>query len=42
VIVTLALPKGIVGTLYEWLDRRSKKDERPKNGQAASQPQAAE
>jgi urea transport system permease protein len=42
VIVTLALPKGIVGTLYEWLDRRSKKDESPRNGQAASQPQAAE
>ena len=42
VVVTLALPKGIIGTLYEWLDRRSKKDEVPKNGQAASQPQAAE
>ncbi len=42
VIVTLALPKGIVGTLYEWLDHRSKKDANLKNGQAASQPQAAE
>lgn len=42
VIVTLALPKGIVGTLYEWLDRRARKNESPKNGQAASQPQAAE
>jgi urea transport system permease protein len=42
VVVTLALPKGIVGTLYEWLDRRAKADESPKNGQAASQPQAAE
>jgi urea transport system permease protein len=42
VIVTLALPKGIVGTLYEWLDHRSKKDANLKNGQAVSQPQAAE
>jgi urea transport system permease protein len=42
VVVTLALPKGIVGTLYDWLDRRAKADESPKNGQAASQPQAAE
>ena len=42
VVVTLALPKGIVGTLYEWLDRRSQKDSSPQNGQAASQPQAAE
>ncbi len=42
VAVTLALPKGIVGTLYEWLDRRSQKDSSPQNGQAASQPQAAE
>jgi urea transport system permease protein len=42
VVVTLALPKGIIGTLYEWLDRRSKKDEVPKNGETASQPQAAE
>jgi urea transport system permease protein len=42
VVVTLALPKGIVGTLYEWLDRRAKTEESPKNGQAASQPQAAE
>jgi urea transport system permease protein len=42
VAVTLALPKGIVGTLYEWLDRRAKTEESPKNGQAASQPQAAE
>jgi urea transport system permease protein len=42
VIVTLALPKGIIGTLYEWLDRRPEADERPKNGQAASQAQAAE
>ncbi|MFM9847179.1 MAG: urea ABC transporter permease subunit UrtC [Hyphomicrobiaceae bacterium] len=42
VAVTLALPKGIVGTLYEWLDRRSQKHSSPQNGQAASQPQAAE
>ena len=42
VIVTLALPKGIVGTLYEWLDRRSQKRSTPRNGQAAPHPQAAE
>ncbi len=42
VAVTLALPKGIVGTLYEWLDRRAQKRSSPQNGQAASQPQAAE
>jgi urea transport system permease protein len=42
IVVTLALPKGIVGTLYEWLDKRAEKRAGHKNGQAISQPQAAE
>jgi urea transport system permease protein len=42
VLVTLALPKGIVGTLYEWLDNRAAKSSGHKNGRAVSQPQAAE
>ncbi|HVY44202.1 MAG TPA: urea ABC transporter permease subunit UrtC [Hyphomicrobiaceae bacterium] len=42
VIVTLALPKGIIGTLYDWLDRRQGETSDHQNGQAVSQPQAAE
>ena len=42
IAVTLALPRGIVGTLYEWLDKRAEKRTGQKNGQAVSQPQAAE
>jgi urea transport system permease protein len=42
IAVTLALPKGIVGTLYEWLDKRAERRTGQKNGQAVSQPQAAE
>ncbi|MGE5512100.1 MAG: urea ABC transporter permease subunit UrtC [Bacteroidota bacterium] len=42
VIVTLALPKGIIGALYDWLDRRPGETSDHQNGQAVSQPQAAE
>jgi urea transport system permease protein len=42
VVVTLALPKGIIGTLYEWLDHQSQKRSKPRNGQSAPSPQAAE
>jgi urea transport system permease protein len=43
VLVTLALPKGIIGTLYEWIDRRrSAVKQGGENGAAVSRPQAAE
>jgi urea transport system permease protein len=42
VIVTLALPKGIIGTLYDWLDRWPGETSDHQNGQTVSRPQAAE
>jgi urea transport system permease protein len=42
VLVTLALPKGMVGTLYEWLDRRADKPSDRENERVVTQPQAAE
>jgi urea transport system permease protein len=42
IVVTLALPKGIVGTLYEFLDKRAGRSTNRQNGQAVTQPQAAE
>ena len=42
IVVTLALPKGIVGTLYEVLDRKAARRTDRRNGQPVSQPQAAE
>ena len=42
IVVTLALPRGIVGTLYQLLDGRPGKRTDRQNGQAVSQPQAAE
>lgn len=41
VFVTLALPKGIVGTIEDWLGRRCK-PEAMADGQSIAQPQAAE